>query len=444
MKNWLKYFFGSFFSHKLTKEGTNRSSMNSFLSVILSLVILSLSLAFGRNVAIISAYGKADNLKNFMDYAFSSDSVDFTVDDGVLANESVINSYEHSEHENFRRYGYNLVIDTRNVSKLYDDFELICISTVDGVPDISYSEFLKLGEVEQSKYTSFDIKYSGIAIDTKANYDKYMAEIRLFTEEGSSKYNETVANSLKVLEENRPEDYYDQIYLIYTGVYYPSMEGVESDTYAPTLHGYYQNLMNKDTDGKFAVILNNVCYISFEQNEKTYLYVGSYVDLSNEDLTSEAFLTKTLNYSNSVNYIVYLFQVFNATTLVACLFTWLVLALILSALFRKQGIKIANRLLSALALIASFSLYAGVFAAVIAFVGSFFMPQVAVFYCAIISFIIIIVARTLVFAVTEVNYHKNNPDEEEEEVFTPIRSLHEIDAEDDVAVETNTDEEISE
>ena len=47
MVNWLKYAFGNFFSHKLSKEGSERKVWNLLFALFMFVVLLTSFLAAG-------------------------------------------------------------------------------------------------------------------------------------------------------------------------------------------------------------------------------------------------------------------------------------------------------------------------------------------------------------------------------------------------------------
>ena len=53
MKNWIKFFFGSFFSNKITVEGAKRNFANGALGFILSFFIILVGLVCGNIAALL-------------------------------------------------------------------------------------------------------------------------------------------------------------------------------------------------------------------------------------------------------------------------------------------------------------------------------------------------------------------------------------------------------
>ncbi len=412
LKNWLKYFFGAFFSHERSKDCEWRSTANTALSMLLAFVILLGSLIFSYNASFGTVY---KNAEEFRDFAYSSfDGINAKITDGKMLSDKFINTYDNEFDAVYIKDGYQLICDTRDTRAIFDDFTVMCVSETR--PEITYDEYLIQPAYIQADYTTFRAKYSGKILDVEANYEKYHSYLVSVTEnENSPIYKKAVAEAFNKLEENKPSDYHNQIYLLYVDTYYPELALAEYNAKAPTLHGYYYHKIASDNNGKFIAILRDNCYISFMSRGTLVFYVGDYAELESCEITDsgavDAFVHATFESTSQTNLIMYTVNLFGMFAIV--LVIWIVLLVIFRIISRKLKIRATSRFGAAGLLVGSYILISSVIGAIIAFVASFFTTQGAAFYLATVSFILAFIIRSIVFLVKEAIYVNNNPSEEE-------------------------------
>ena len=212
MISWLKYFFGGFWSNSRSQECQWRSLGNTALGALLSFILLVCGLTWGYQASFGPTYQRAEEFRRFL-YS-TMDTIDFTVTDGTAAGESLVNTYKTQQE------GYRLIVDLRDTRKIYDDFVLSC-STEAG-ETIAYESYLAQPAHVQKEYTDFTVTYSGKELNLEEKCPEYLAYLQTVSDPQSLLYNEEVAKNLKKLEEEKPEDYYEQVYLLYAAPITPS------------------------------------------------------------------------------------------------------------------------------------------------------------------------------------------------------------------------------
>ena len=220
MKSWLKYFFGGFWSNSRSQECRWRSLGNTALGALLSFLFLVCGLTWGYQASFRPTYQRAEEFRQFL-YS-TMDTIDFTVTDGVATGESRINTYKAEQG------GYQLIVDLRDTRSIYDEFTLSC-STEDG-QTISYESYLAQPAHVQKAYTTFTVTYSGKELNLEEKCPEYLAYLQEVSDPQSVLYHAETAQALKKLEEEKPADFYEQVYLMYVSRYYPKLETAEFNT----------------------------------------------------------------------------------------------------------------------------------------------------------------------------------------------------------------------
>lgn len=396
MKSWLTYFFGGFWSNRRSKECQWRSLGNTALGALLSFLFLVCGLTWGYQASFRPTYQRAEEFRQFL-YS-TMDTVDFTVADGVATGESRINTYKAGQG------GYQLIVDLRDTRSIYDEFTLSC-STEDG-QTISYESYLAQPAHVQKAYTRFTVTYSGNELNLTKKCPEYLVYLQTISDPQSLLYNEETAKNLQKLEAEKPEDYYEQVYLLYVSSYYPKLEMAEFNSKAPTIHGYYLDLLSQDTEGKFLCLLKDNCYVGFQSGGMQVIYTGNYSKIqSMEDgaAGADALIYKSFESNGQTDYLMYTVNIFGGFFLIIVL--WLLMMIIVRIICRIKRYEAAATFGAAAQLVGSFLLWSGGIAALCGFILSFLLDQALVFYGAIGIMALVLVVRTVAFVA------KQNPAE---------------------------------
>lgn len=392
MKSWLQYFFGGFWSNSRSRECQWRSLGNTALGALLSFLLLVCGLTWGYQASFVPTYQRAEEFRQFL-YT-TMDTIDFTVTDGIATGGSKINTYT-AERED-----YKLIVDLRDTRSIYDDFVLSC-SREDG-QTISYESYLAQPAYVQKEYTDFTVTYSGKELDLTEKCPAYLAYLQTVTDPQSLLYDGETAENLKKLEEEKPIDYYEQVYLLYVSSYYPDLETAEFDTQAPTVHGYYLDLLSRDTEGKFLCLLKDKCYVGFQSGGINVIYAGNYSNI--QSLEAGAAGADTLIYQSfqsggQTDYLMYAINIFGGFFLIIAL--WLLLMIVVRAVCRIKRYEVATTFGRAAQLTGSFLLWSGGIATLCGFVLSFLLDQALVYYSAIGIMALVLVVRTVAFVANQ-------------------------------------------
>ena len=388
MKSWLKYFFSGFWSNRRSEECQWRSLGNTALGALLSFLFLVCGLTWGYQASFGLTYQRAEEFRQFL-YS-TMNTVDFTVTNGVATGESRINTYKAGQG------GYRLIVDLRDTRSIYDAFTLSC--TAEDGQTISYESYLAQPAHVQKEYTKFTVTYSGEELNPEEKCPEYLAYLQTISDPQSLLYNEETAKNLKNLEEEKPEDYYEQVYLLYVSSYYPKLEMAEFNTKAPTIHGYYLDLLSRDTEGKFLCLLKDTCYVGFHSGGMQVIYTGNYSQIQSMDAGAagaDTLIYKSFQSGSQTDYLMYTVNIFGGFFLIIVL--WLLLMIVLRIVCRIKQYEAAATFGGAAQLVGSFLLWSGGIAALCGFILSFLLDQTLVYYGTIGIMALVMFVRTAVF-----------------------------------------------
>lgn len=388
MKSWLKYFFGGFWSSRLSQQCQWRSLGNTALGALLSFLLLICGLTWGYQASFGPTYQRAEEFRQFL-YS-TMDTIDFTVTDGVATGESRINTYGEKQEV------YRLIVDLRDTRSIYDAFALSC--TAENGQTISYESYLVQPAHVQKAYTKFTVTYSGEELNLTEKCPEYLAYLQTLSDPQSLLYNEETAENLQKLEAEKPEDYYEQVYLLYVSSYYPKLEMAEFNSKAPTIHGYYLDLLSRDTEGKFLCLLKDNCYVGFQSGGMQVIYTGNYSQIQSMEAGAagaDTLIYKSFESNGQTDYLMYAVNIFGGFFLIVVL--WLLMMIVVRIVCRIKRYEVATTFGSAAQLVGSFLLWSGGIAALCGFILSFMLDQALVFYGAIGIMALVLVIRTIVF-----------------------------------------------
>ena len=276
MINWLKYSFGNFFSHKLSKEGATRKVWNLIFALIMFLVLLTSFLASGYSFSYWNHYENATNFQEFAYNAFYNEdeskrvNIEInTVNETSYANAYygqdknsvvLINTYENEGDAIYKLNDYNLIVDTRDSATSFVEFSVKYYNTEDENDTITADEFRKL--TSSSKYVGKVDVTDKLLTYTDQQIIEYTSWLNIYTSTLDSS-NQYVSewNEIKLLDKES-KIFKDKTYALYTRAYYCL-------NVAPTIQTYYQTtyaILDENNQYKYTnyilpqnnVILNNI------------------------------------------------------------------------------------------------------------------------------------------------------------------------------------------
>ncbi len=389
MIDWLKYFFGGFLSNERSRQCQWRSLGNTALGALLAFAVLVCGLTWGYQASFGTIYRGAGEFHSFLYRTL--EEADFTVTDGIATGSTRINTYESGQE------GYQLIIDLRDTEHLYDDFTLLCRSETRG--EIPYEEYLAQPAQVQQDYTEFAVAYSGKELDLQAGYEAWHGYLKAATADTQSAlYKKEVAEAFEKLEQEKPQDYYEQLYLLYVQAYYPALNLREYGAKAPTIHGYYFEKIAGDAEGKLLALFRDGCYVGFQSGSRGIFFVGDYDGISKLEPGQEgadALMHAAFRSGSQTDYMMYIVNVFGL--LFAVIIAWLVLAVLVWLVSKKRRLEATRMFGGAAQLVGSYLLGSSVVAAAIAFATSFLLSQGTVYYLSAAVLILTLGVRTLMF-----------------------------------------------
>jgi len=261
MVNWLKYFFGGFFLHRLSLESERRNLFNALLSLALSFVLFLTGLYAGYVASFPSHLNKSSQFEKTVAQVFGEGGVQLVVKDGVAS--SVGNA---RPMDTFGGVGsapnteMQVVVDTNPTAHNYAEFEAYCVSKKDGKTEIAYADYLTLSEDAKKEY-SFAIRNTGkpLVFDAEKR-QTYNAHLQAASDKQSPFYKVSIAADYAVLLKDDP-DYDSKLYELYVASYYPSLTSSERFAAAPSMKTYYtQQIANAK---QYLVVLDDMCFGRF-------------------------------------------------------------------------------------------------------------------------------------------------------------------------------------
>ncbi len=415
VKDWLKYFFGSYFSHKIASEGSKRSFGNAVLGLLLMFVLLFAGLIAGHQLSFGYLYDGADDYKVFMHSALSE--VKFSVRDGKAYGDKIINSYV-ADDERYKINGYELVVDLRDTAHLYDDFTLECKKENGEI--IAYEDYRNLSAEAKKSYSVKPI-YSGNVLDINANQAEYEQYLKSVSDSSNSLYDRTIAETFtEIQKEKGSEKYSEKLYLLYARAYYPNLTEYEMYQIAPTIRGYYSTLRSSDADSKYLMIFSDQLVSSFETKGFDCFFTGYYTKLNGfqfsggDAATCDKLIKTAFQGASSMNAMVYFINVLQSFSYI--LIIWVGLAVILFGMSHFFKLESGKHVFGAFTIVGSFFLMNGVVSMVASFIFSFFMSKANAYFYGLLVFYIALAVRGVWFIVEDIiraRLNKNNLSEEQ-------------------------------
>lgn len=403
--NWLKYFTLNFFNKKNADESKKRSLWNGILSFLLAIVALYAVLCIMANVTFPINYNKSTQFKTFYHGLFTGDNAisikiengqaDYVDDDVNL----VINSFvSAADKEKYSANGYNVIVDLRDNSKLYNDCKITYVK--DDIT-IEYDEYIELGDAKKEEYT-IRKEYGNDAIEfseeTIASY------VSFINEHGSDEDKQSLEALLTdgvVNVEN-----YGAVYELY----FESKYSVK----ATTMRDYYLSVyLSVDDDGatlfdNYVILLHDVALVAWHTDNGQVMSLSGYytdinLEIGGDNYAQEADeLAVAVFDANKtslwVNYALYM-----GSAIFTIVFIWLLLPMFISIIgFISKYSSISNYGEMAKTL-GGFWLGSAIPSLLFVVIASFFMSQTYVFYLSIGILIGVAILRTIIHFIPAIN-----------------------------------------
>lgn len=405
MRGWLKFFFGSFFSHSLADEAGDRKFWNCVLSFVLFVLILWLSLSVGYYAVLPYHLNRSSDFRAFITNAVENCGLTLEVKNGCISvnDGRVIDTYVNDDDEEFRYKGYNLIVDTRNNENSYNDFNAYC-KEQKGDKTISYEEYLSLTDADKKNYL-FVLEYTERSLEiTDKLVDK--CETYLNSLDSGSIYEQYKALDKSSMDK---EDYANGVYELYVQGYYPDLSSREKFGKAPTMRTYYIGEYLAFTESgadkyeDYLIILDKMVMVSFRTDSGLRFSAAGYIG---NDTVSVANGGQTVNFIKSFfrsqwNVIFQTYSIYLLTQgIPVFLMVWFVAAVLMSvtAWILKHEEKRFGYMLK---ISGSFIFMSTVIASVVCAILNFFVARVYVFYTGLIITVGLLALRSAVWIIME-------------------------------------------
>ena len=109
----------------------------------------------------------------------------------------------------------------------------------------------------------------------------------------------------------------------------PKLETAEFNTQAPTVYGYYLDLLSRDTEGKFLCLLKDNCYVGFHSGGMQVIYAGDYSRIQSLEpgaAGADSLIYKTFQSGRQTDYLLYAVNIFGGLFLIVVLWLLLMIA----------------------------------------------------------------------------------------------------------------------
>ena len=424
MKKWVKFFICSFFSHKTSKEATQRGYSNLFLGLLLTFAFLWAGTIGGELLPFGARYQRAADFRatvhTVLANSDSHNSIEIEIQDGNLVakkqgSEStatlLVNTFKsEGDRQVYSTHGYDVVVDTRPADMLAE-VEAYCVSNDGKELEISYEEYLTLSDVAKLNF-DFKLRYTGneLVLDD-ALVATYKAYVLGMDDEKKSEV-EQLDSDLSAGKVTK-SDYDKSIYQLYFATYYPSITEYESSSKVPLLRNYYYHQYIKTgSNSKYLFIFNDYMAGSFETSGgSSYSFYGFYNNMEEgkwidegmgeaERLASaDEFVKTAFGAMAPITAYAHAMNIFSFIPFIALM--PLVVALMAYSILKLRGVGGIKTFGDVAKIIGSYVWFSGIVSAVLTIALSFFVGAGLLTALPLVLFFVTLLVRSIIFAVNE-------------------------------------------
>ena len=423
MKKWFKFFGLSFFSHKISKESVKRSYTNAFLGFVLALVFIWAGSILGDMLPFGVHYNNSPDFKETVHAVFANADTDKRIDaeieNGSLklkkegseyAPRLLINTFAcESDKQIYSVNGYNVVVDSRPASTLAE-VEAYCISNDGKNTVISYEDYLLVNEAQRYNF-DFKLRYTGKPLELS---DEAVEAFRLYVDGLNDENKAETAKLDKDLAENNitKAEYSRAIYELYFVNYYPEITEFEKTSKVPLLRNYYYHEYISKGIKNYLFIFDDYVTGSFETKGGVEVpFYGFYANLEDGALVNDSasqadanavadgFIKKAFKANWPINIYAYLLSVLSLAPFIALML--MVATLLTYSVLKLRGVESINTVGAMLRIVGSFTWFSGAVSAVLTLIIMFFVNRGMINVLPTVLFFVVLVGRSIVFAVKE-------------------------------------------
>lgn len=434
MKKWIRFFGGSFFSNKISKEAARHGYSSVFLALLLTFAFLWVGYVGADMLPFSSWYNSSADFQETVHalLANSDESkrveieilnggLKFKTDtDGVL-----VNTFENSDDKkNYSINGYQVVVDSRPADALAEIIAY-CVSNDGKETIISYDDYLTLSEVARLNF-DFKLRYTGneLILDdgSVASYREYLdglsEEIKLETQKLADELaSGKISNS----------EYSRAIYELYFTNYYPAITEYESTSKVPLLRNYYYHQYIKEGQDKYIFIFDDYLAGSFKTASGIDIsFYGFYTDLENGTLIADKvdmakanaaaddFIKKSYGAIAPLSIYAHAMNVFSLIPFIALM--PMVITILAYSIMKLRGVESIKTVGAAFKIVGSYTWAAALISAVINMLASFLVAPSVLAVLPLLIFFVVLAIRAIIFAINEIQLYIKQL--EQETVYT--------------------------
>ena len=417
MKKWFRFFTLSFFSHKISREGTKRGYTNIFLGFVLALIFLWAGFVGGDMLPFGIHYKNAPDFASTVRGVFAN--ADAEIENGILkvkksnseyAEGLLVNTFENdADKQTYSAYGYNVVMDFRPADTLAE-VEAYCISNDGKETIITYQEYLTLSDVARLNF-EFKLRYTGNAL---ALSEDAVESFRAYID-GLDDQKKGLAEALdKDLVENKitQSEYNRSIYELYFSNYYPAINAYESTSKVPLLRNYYHHAYISNGIQNYLFIFNDYMTGSFETKSGMDIsFYGFYSEMENGPVIPEGAAQDQANRTvdsfvkNAFQAVWFLYAysyAVNIFILMPFIALMLFVAVLLAySILKLRGVESITSLGAVFKIVGSYMWFSGAISAVISTILAFFVQHSIMSVLPFVLFFSVLVIRAVIFVSNE-------------------------------------------
>ena len=437
MKKWLKFFFLSFFAHKTSKEGVRRSYSNVFLGFLLALIFLWVGFVGADMLPFAAHYNNSPDFVATVRSVFANPDhnkrIDVTIENnfiklkqngGEYTEGVLVNTFENeADRRNYSINGYNVVLDSRSANTLAE-FEAYCVSNDGKNTIISYEEYLTLSDVAKLNF-DFKLRYTGNALELN---DELAEDYRAYVANTSDENKLATENLASELAENKitKNEYNRAIYELYFSNYYPEITAYESTSKVPLLRNYYYHQYIINGSKNYLFVFDDCITGSFETKGGIDIsFYGFYSNMENGTLIvdtnkqgeanklADNFIKNSFNAVWVLNVYAYAMNIFSLIPFIALMI--MVATLLSYSIMRLRSVETTITLGGMFKIVGSFIWFSGIISAVVTVIMAFFVQRNILGVMPLVLFFVVLVARSMVFAIKESKLYIKQLEQQESE-----------------------------
>ena len=427
MKKWLRFFFCSFFSDRISKDGAKRGYTTFFVGLILAFAFLWAGYVGGDILPLGVRYGNSPDFMATMHTVFSNADVNQRLNaeikdgsllvkkpDGEYSKDLLVNTFENeSDREIYSKNGYNVVVDL-HPADTPAEFEIRFVSNNGKDLTLTYEEYSLLNAVEKL-YFDLELTYTGKALELNdETVEAYRTTLEGLNSESKPEI-ESLTNDLASNKITRSE-YNREIYELYFANYYPDITAYESTSKVPLLRNYYYHQYISRGAENYVFIFDDYMTASFETKDGTEVsFYGFYDDMADGAIVasgasqSEAnravddFVKQSILSVAPLTLYAYAMNVFSLIPFFSLI--PLVVTLLAYSILKLMGVESIKTFGTAFKILGSYVWFSAFISAVTTVVAAFFVTSNIVTALPPVIFFIVLAIRSMIFAVREARAH---------------------------------------